>query len=83
MPVEKCYSAQRNFLYIFYKDMSGRLRSEYLWFIRSIAHTHVDLKLEDTFNFGAVIDNFLNMQRRGKEECELLKWIINTKLSTS
>jgi hypothetical protein len=67
----KCFSvAHRHVPYIFYKDMNGRLRSEYLCFIPSTAHTRGVLKFGDTFIFGVVIDTFLNTQRRWQEEYE-------------
>jgi len=63
--------------------MSFRLRSDYLCFIPSNAHTRVGLKFGVTSIFGAVIEIFVNTQRRRKEECELLKWITNIELTTS
>jgi len=53
--------------------MCGRIRRDYFCFIPSTAHTRVVLKFGDPFIFRAVIYTFLNTQRRGKEEYELLK----------
>jgi hypothetical protein len=70
----KCFSVvHTNVHYTFYKDISGRLQSDYICFFPSTAHSRVVLKFGDRFIFRAVIDTFLNTQRRRKEEQQLLK----------